>query len=547
MKIVIVGGVAGGASAAARARRLSESAEIVLIERGPEPSFANCGMPYYIGGEITSRSKLLVTPVERLRVRYRLDVRTQSVVEKIDRQKRVVLVRELPSGRTYEESFDRLILSPGAAPVRPPLPGIELPQIFTLRDLRDSDRIKAAVDAGAKRALVIGAGFIGLEMAENLVRRGLTTNVVELANQILPPWDAEMTTDVATHLRERGVRLHLGASVKSFQQNNGTLVAELSNGQQLETDLVILSVGVRPENKLATECGLEVGERGGIRVNRHMQTSDPDIYAVGDAVEVPDFVLGSPTQIPLAGPANRQGRIAADHVFQRGSQYRGTQGTAILRVFDMTIAMTGPSEKSLFRSGRPFRKVYIHPANHAGYYPGAQGMSLKLLFDPESGVIFGAQAVGREGVDKRIDVLAVAVQAGLTVFDLEEMELAYAPQYGSAKDPINMLGFVASGLIRGDHPQIAVDEFPSRANSSSLIDVRLPDEFAAGHIPNAVNIPVDELRERLSEIARDRPVIAYCQVGMRGYTATRILMQSGFDVVNLSGGYRSYRQFAESK
>ena len=433
MRLVIVGGVAGGASAAARARRLDESSEVILFERGGEPSFANCGMPYYIGGEIADRGKLLVTPVERLRQRYRLDVRIRTTIESIDRTRRVVVARELDTGRTYEESYDKLILSPGAAPLRPPLPGLDTPGIFTLRDLRDSDRIKQAVDAGAKSALIVGAGFIGLEMAENLVRRGVAVTVIELADQIVPPWDQEMTKEAAAHVREQGVTLQLGDAVSAFApQPGGGVVASTKLGATLSADLVVLSVGVRPENQLAVAAGLDVGPRGGIRVNQHMQTSDPDIYAVGDAVEVQDFVLQTPTQVPLAGPANRQGRIAADHAFGRTSSYRGTQGTAILRLFDMTLAMTGASEKSLVRAGQPYRKAYIHPSHHAGYYPGAQGMTLKILFHPETGRVLGAQGAGRAGVDKRIDVLAVAVQAGLTVYQLEEMELAYSPQFGSA-------------------------------------------------------------------------------------------------------------------
>lgn len=543
MKLIIVGGVAGGASAAARARRLDESAEIVMFERGGDPSFANCGMPYYIGGEIVDRAKLLVTPAERLRQRYRLDLRLHTVVEAIDRARKIVRARELLTGKTYEESYDRLILSPGASPLRPPLPGADLPGVHTLRDLRDSDRIKAALDAGAKTALVVGAGFIGLEMAENLVRRGVSTTVLELADQILPPWDREMTADAAAHLRERGVCLLLGDAVATFAAHpDGGLVATTKAGASLAADIVVLSIGVRPENQLATSAGLEVGPRGGIRVNDQMQTSDPDIYAVGDAVEVRDFVLQSATQVPLAGPANRQGRIAADHLNGRRSRYRGTQGTSILRVFDMTLALTGASEKSLVRAGRPFRKIYIHPSHHAGYYPGAQGMTIKLLFAPDSGRILGAQVAGRAGVDKRIDVLAVAVQAGLTVYDLEEMELAYSPQFGSAKDPINMAGFVAAGVLRGDHPQITADQLATQSPDPQIIDVRTPAEFAAGSIPTAVNIPIDDLRARLAEVPIARPVVVYCQVGMRGYLATRILLQAQRQVANLSGGYQSYRQ-----
>ena len=457
MKLLIVGGVAGGASAAARARRLSEDAEIVLFERGPDVSFANCGLPYYVGGEIAERDKLLVTTPERLRTRFKLDVRTRSSVEAIDRSAKKIRVRDLASGREYEETYDKLILAPGAAPLRPPIPGIDLPGIFTLRNLQDVDRIKERVDQGVKQAVVVGAGFIGLELAENFVKRGIATTVVEKQDQVLPPFDKEMTTPILETLVAKGVTVLLGQSAEGFEQTPDGLVVRLKSGQRLPAQLVVLGVGVRPENKLAVDAGLEVGPRGGIRVNEFLQTSDPDIYAVGDAIEVKDFVSGDPTQVPLAGPANRQGRIAADNIFGRAVKYRGTQGTAIVGVFDRTAAMTGASEKALRRANRPFRKVYVHPAHHAGYYPGAEPMTLKLLFDPETGKLLGAQAVGGAGVDKRIDVLAVAIQAGMTVFDLEEMELAYAPQYGSAKDPINMAGFVAGGMLRGEHPQVDVE------------------------------------------------------------------------------------------
>ena len=543
MKLLIVGGVAGGASAAARARRLSEDAHIVLFERGPDVSFANCGLPYYLGGEIAERDKLLVVTPDRLRTRFNLDVRVRTSVEAIDRAAKKVRVRDLASGREYEETYDKLILAPGAAPLRPPIPGIDLPGIFTLRNLQDVDRIKARMDQGVKQAVVIGAGFIGLELVENFVRRGIATTVVELQDQVLPPFDKEMTTPIAQELASKGVSLLLGQSAEAFEQGPDGLTVRLKSGQRLPAQLVVLGVGVRPENKLAVEAGLEVGPRGGIRVNEHLQTSDPDIYAVGDAIEVKDFVTGEPTQVPLAGPANRQGRIAADHIFGRAARYRGTQGTAIVRVFDRTAAMTGASEKVLQRANRPYRKVYVHPTHHAGYYPGAEAMTLKLLFDPETGRVLGAQAVGGAGVDKRIDVLAVAIQAGMTVFDLEEMELAYSPQYGSAKDPINMAGFVAGGLLRGDHPQVDVEAVLAAPAGERpfLLDVRTPQEFAAGHIPGAVNIPVDDLRSRLGELPRDREIAAYCQVGQRGYLATRILRQAGFPAVNVGGGYKTYQ------
>jgi len=545
MNLLIVGGVAGGASAAARARRLSEDAHIVLFERGPDVSFANCGLPYYLGGEIAERDKLLVVTPDRLRRRFNLDLRVRTSVEAIDQAAKKVRARDLVSGREYEETYDKLILAPGAAPLRPPLPGIDLPGIFTLRNLQDVDRIKERLDGGIRQAVVIGAGFIGLELVENFVRQGIAITVVELQDQVLPPFDKEMTTPIAQELAGKGVSLLLGQSAEAFEPGPDALTVRLKSGQRLPAQLVVLGVGVRPENKLAVEAGLEVGPRGGIRVNEHLQTSNPDIYAVGDAIEVKDFVMGEPTQVPLAGPANRQGRIAADHIFGRAARYRGTQGTAIVRVFDRTAAMTGASEKVLKRSNRPYRKVYVHPTHHAGYYPGAEAMTLKLLFDPQTGRVLGAQAVGGAGVDKRIYVLAVAIQAGMTVFDLEEMELAYSPQYGSAKDPINMAGFVAGGLLRGDHPQVNVEQFLAAPASERpfLLDVRMPQEFAKGHIPGAVNIPVDDLRSRLSELLRDRTIAAYCQVGQRGYLATRILLQSGFSAVNVGGGYQTYELF----
>jgi NADPH-dependent 2,4-dienoyl-CoA reductase/sulfur reductase-like enzyme/rhodanese-related sulfurtransferase len=503
-------------------------------------------LPYYVGGEIAQREKLLVVSPERLRARFRLDVRTRTQVEAIDRAAKKVRAKDLTTGREYEESYDKLLLAPGAAPLRPPIPGLDLPGIFTLRNLQDVDRIKQTVDAGVRQAVVVGAGFIGLELVENLVRRGVATTVVELQDQVLPPLDQEMTPPIVDELKRRGVAVLLGQSAEAFEQSvDGTLVVRLKSGEALPAQLVVLGVGVRPENKLAVDAGLAVGPRGGIQVNDHLQTSDPDIYAVGDAIEVTDFVLGTPTQVPLAGPANRQGRIAADNIFGRDERYRGTQGTAIVRVFDVTAGMTGASEKTLRRAKRDFRKVYVHPGSHASYYPGAQPMTLKLLFEPTAGRLLGAQAVGGDGVDKRIDVLAVAIQAGMTVFDLEEMELAYAPQFGSAKDPVNMAGFVAAGLLRGDHPQAHVEEMLAPASEPGVwpLDVRSPEEFAAGHIPGATNIPLDELRSRLREVPRERPIAVYCEVGQRGYSATRILRHHGFDAANIAGGYRTYQRF----
>lgn len=559
MKIVIIGGVAGGASAAARARRLSEDAEIILLERGPEPSFANCGLPYYVGGKIEAREKLLVAPTERLRQRYRLDVRTNSEAIQIDRDRRQVTVRNLNSGETYTEKYDKLVIATGAFAFKPPIPGIDNPRVLSLRDLNDADAMHARVlnsdAAGGKsgRVLVVGAGFIGIEVVENMIRRSMQTTLVELADQILPPWDREMIESLHAVLTDQGVQLRLNDSAIKFEDNGIGLTVHLKSGERIDVDFAVVCVGVRPENQLAVAAGLKCGERGGIVTNAHMQTNDPDIYAVGDVAEVRCAITGRPTQIPLAGPANRQGRIAADHMFGRDSAYRGTQGTAIVGVFGHAAAMTGLSEKVLQQSGRSYEKVYIHPADHAGYYPGSTPMTLKLLFDPEDGKILGAQGVGINGVDKRIDVIAVAMQAGMTVYDLEEVELCYAPQYGSAKDPINMLGFVASSVLRGDHPVRHVAQLSSEMLSDTessrlpiLLDVRTASEFAQGHIDGAVNIPLEELRQRLGELPPQRKILAYCKVGQRGYMAARLLTQKGFEVENLSGGYTTYQDVVKS-
>lgn len=539
MKIVIIGGVAGGASAAARARRLDEWAEIVVLERGHHPSFANCGLPYYVGGEIESREKLLVAPLAMLRQRHRLDVRVRSEVTSINRNEQTVAVRNLESGEDYTESYDRLIIATGASPFRPPIPGIQSERVLELRDLNDADQMRAFATSGATRAVVVGAGFIGIEVTENLVRRGIRVTIVELGDQILPPWDREMIQPVDTHLRQQGVDVRLGESAVGFSENESGLSIEFKSGELMDADFAVVCIGVRPESRLAEEAGIECGPRGGIIVNDSMQTNDPNVYAVGDVTQVSCFVSKHPVQIPLAGPANRQGRIAADHIFGRSSTYRGTQGTAIVGIFDMTAAMTGLSEKLLQRNETPYEKIYIHPFDHAGYFPGAKQMTLKLLFDPMTGSILGAQCVGSSGVDKRIDVLAMAIQAGMTVYDLEEAELCYAPQYGHAKDPINMAGFVASDVLRRDQPVVQLDSAGEiTSDSAFLLDVRTPPEFAEGHIPGAINIPLDDLRERTSELPRDQKIATYCQVGQRGYLAARLLNQRGFDAANISGGYR---------
>lgn len=539
MKIVIIGGVAGGASAAARARRLDDRAEIVILERGEEPSFANCGLPYYVGGKIESREQLLVAPLAMLQQRHRLDVRVRNEVISIDRQAATVRVKDLRSDAEYDESYDKLIIATGAAPIRPPLPGIDHPRVLELRDLADADRMHRLTTSGAHSAVVVGGGFIGVELAENLVRRGLSVTLIELGSQILPPWDREVILPVETHLRQHGVDIRLNHSVVAFQATDSTLSVQLDSGVSIAADFAIMCVGVRPESRLAAAAGIVCGPRGGIVTNAHMQSSDPNVYAVGDVAQVQCSMTHRPTQIPLAGPANRQGRIAADHIFARPSQYRGTQGSSIIGVFDMTAAMTGLSEKQLVQHQLRYEKIYIHPADHAGYYPGAQGMTLKVMFDPDHGRILGAQAVGRSGVDKRIDVLAMAIQAQMTVFDLEEAELCYAPQYGHAKDPINMAGFVAANVIRGDQAIVhSSDPTVFAAGRRQVIDVRSEQEYTAGHIPHSQNISLETLRERLAELDPSRPIVTYCKVGQRGYLAARILQQQGYQSSNLSGGFQ---------
>ncbi|HRZ86946.1 MAG TPA: DsrE/DsrF/DrsH-like family protein [bacterium] len=549
MKLVIIGGVAGGASAAARARRLSEEAQIVLFERGGFVSFANCGLPYHIGGTIKERGDLLVQTPEGLRGRFNIDVRVFHEVTKIDRERKEVEVREVKTGNVYRERYDKIILSPGAEPVRPPLPGIDLPGIYTLRTIPDMDCIIHTIDhSKPRRAAVIGGGFIGLEMAENLHARGLGVSVVEMLDQVMPPLDKEMAEPVHQHLRLKGVFLRLDDGVAGFEKDGDATAVKLKSGAAVTADIVILAIGVAPETRLARECGLAIGERRGIRVDEYMQTSDPDIYAVGDAIEVKDYVLGNDTLIPLAGPANRQGRIAADNVFGRRERYAGTQGTAVCKVFDMTVALTGANEKSLKRANREYLTAYIHPNNHAGYYPGACPMTIKMLFAPGDGKVLGAQIVGFSGVDKRIDVLATAIRAGMTVYDLEQLELSYAPPYGSAKDPVNHLGFVASNMLRGDAWFVAPDAaMRAGGDSQTILDVRTKREADLGRVDGALHIPVDELRKRSGELPKDREIVTYCQVGIRSYIASRILSQMGFRVKNMSGGYKTFRQFFPGK
>jgi len=543
-RIVIVGGVAGGASAAARARRLSEEVEIILFERGEHISFANCGLPYHIGGTISERKRLLVQTPEGMRGRFAIDVRTRTEVIRIDRARKLVVARNLATGTEQTESYDVLILSPGAEPIRPAIPGIGAKRIFTLRSLADMDAIKDLVDQEKpQQAAIIGGGYIGLEMAEALRQREVGVTLIEVANQVMSAADPEMVTTLHQQLRLHGVDLRLATSVTSFVEEGHLLHIRLSTGESLQCGLAVLATGVKPDVKLASEAGLAIGQTGGILVDEHLRTSDPHIFAVGDAIEVTDLVSGLPTVIPLAGPANRQGRIAADNALGGNSIYKKTQGTAICKVFDLVFGMTGMSEKSLKQAGMAYEKVYVHPASHASYYPGAHPITLKLLFHPETGKVLGAQAVGADGVDKRIDVLAVAIRGGLSVFDLEEVELSYAPPYGSAKDPINYAGFVAANNLRGDVGLCHVGEILHPRTDQQLLDVRTPAEVEAGSIPGAINIPVDELRGRLYELPKDKELLVSCQVGLRGYLACRILKQNGFKCRNLSGGYKTYRDF----
>lgn len=545
MKILIVGGVAGGASAAARARRLDEKAEIILFERGEHISFANCGLPYHIGGVIPERDSLLVTTPEVMREKFAIDVRVRNEVVKIERDKKQVLVKDLKTGQDYVETYDHLILSPGASAIRPPISGIDLPGIFSLRNLEDMDRIKAAVK-GKSSAVVVGGGYIGLEMTESLRHLGLEVTLVELANQVMGPADPEMATMLHTEIKMNSVNLRLGQSVTSFATNGDRLKVILSSGDKIDADAVIMAIGVRPENKLAKDAGLDIGVTGGIKVNSFMQTSDESIYAVGDAVEVKDLITGKPALIPLAGPANRQGRIAVDNIYGLKREYRDTQGSAVCKVFDLTFAMTGLSEKQAVKNAIRYDKVYVHPANHASYYPGATSISLKMIYDPDTGRVLGAQAVGLDGVEKRIDVFAVAIRAGMTVYDLEEMELCYAPPYGSAKDPVNYAGFVAANLLRGHSEHFHANEVLALKPDQRLLDVRTLEEVQAGMIPGAVHIPLHELRQKQSELSPEKEYMIYCQAGLRGYLAYRILKQRGFRASNLDGGYKTYCMFNQT-
>jgi len=544
-KYLIVGGVAGGATTAARLRRNDESAQIVLFEKGEHISYANCGLPYYLGGTITDRDKLFVQTPETFQATLNVDVRVNNEVVAIDRAAKTVTVKRHPQGTTYTETYDKLVLSPGAEPVRPPIVGIDTPGIFTLRNVADTDRIKKFVDERQpRRAVVIGAGFIGLEMAENLHQRGVFVTIVEMAAQVMVMLDHEMAAEVHQHFKVKGVECYLGDGVQSLKSQGEKISMKLSSGKDLETDMVILSIGVRPDSALAAAAGIELGTTRGIKVNEFLQTSDPSIYAVGDAIEFPSPITGKPTITYLAGPANKQGRICADNlVFGNKSRYKGAIATAVAKVFDLTVGSTGASEKLLKKEGIPFHSCVTHGSSHAGYYPGAMAMTLKLLFSPE-GKILGAQGVGYEGIDKRIDMVAVLLGKKGTIEDLTEVEHAYAPPYSSAKDPVNVLGFVAQNILAGRTSPVRWDQLQDEGNrvpdQAFLLDVRTPDEFGIHTLPGAVNIPLPLLRSRLGTLPKDKKIIAFCGVGLRSYMAERILKQNGFHAASLSGGYKTY-------
>ena len=541
-KVLIVGGVAGGASTAPRLRRLDEQAEIIMFERGEYVSFANCGLPYYIGGEIREKAALTVQTPQDFIGKFNIDVRVLNEVTAIDTANKTVTVQNLRTGASYEESYDKLVLSMGAEPLRPPIPGSDSDRVFTLRNIPDTYKIKEYIENHRPRsAVVMGGGFIGVEMAENLHAAGLCVTLVEMADQVIAPIDPDMAADVHRHIESKGVRLELSNGVKGMRDDGCRLHIELDNGH-IETDLLIMAIGVQPETKLAKDAGIALNPRGAIVVDGQMRTSTPDVYAVGDAVEVVDSVTGQKCYVPLAGPANKQGRIAADNICGIPSVYPGTQGSSILKVFDMTVASTGVNEKTAKRLGLSYDKVFTYSGSHAGYYPGAANMAVKTIFEPETGRILGAQLVGYDGVDKRCDVLATAIRAKMTAGDLCRLELCYAPPYSSAKDPVNMAGFVIENVLTGRMKQLHwhdVDALP-RDGSVTLLDTRLPDEFESGYIEGFINIPLDALRGRLQELDKQKPVYVNCQIGLRAYIAARILTQNGFDATVIGGGYRLY-------
>lgn len=549
MKVLIIGGVAGGATAAARLRRLDEQAEIIVFERSGYISYANCGLPYYIGGEITDQEELTLQTPESFYRRFRIDVRVRQEVLNIDAEAKCIKVRNLADGTEYAEHYDKLILSPGAHPVKPNLPGIENERIFTLRTVEDTLRIhKFTETEKPKSAVIIGGGFIGLEMAENLGRKGVDVTVIQRPGQVMSPLDKNMASIVHNYLRSKGVKLVLGASVTGFETEDaaGRLRTLIQNQKAVSADMVVLAVGVAPESVLAKGAGLKLGRKDAIVVNEYMQTSQPDIYAVGDAVEVKHFVSGEKALIALAGPANKQGRIAADHICGLNSSYKGSQGSSVLKLFDMTVASTGLNEKAAGDAGIEYDTVILSPASHATYYPGAAGMTMKVLFRKENGQILGAQIVGFGGVDKRIDVLATAIRAKMTAFDLTELDLAYAPPYSSAKDPVNMAGYLIENILTGNVKQVQWKVVENLPENGILLDTRTMWEYHSGHLEGAVHIPLDSLREVLAEenrvLPKEKTYYVYCQSGLRSYLACRILSQYGYDCYNIAGGYGFYQQ-----
>ena len=543
MKIVIVGGVAGGATAAARLRRLDETAEIVVFERSGFVSYANCGLPYYIGGVIEDQEELTLQTPESFYERFRVQMKVHHEVTAIDRSAKTVTVRNLATGEVFQESYDKLLLAPGARPTQPALPDVGLDRLFTLRTVEDTLRIRRFVDTQHPKSVVLaGGGFIGLELAENLRERGLDVTIVQRPKQLMTPFDADMAALIHREVRAHGVRLALGHTVEGFAESEGGVQVLLKDEQPLQADMVILAIGVTPDSRLAAEAGLELGLKGSILVNDRMQTSDPDIYAVGDAVQVNHFVTGQPALIALAGPANKQGRIAADNMAGGDSRYKGSQGSSVLKIFDLTAAATGLNEAAARRAGLDVEAVVLSPMNHAGYYPGGRVMTMKVLFERRTGKLLGAQIVGSDGVDKRIDVLATAIRAGMTAADLTELDLAYAPPYSSAKDPVNMAGYMMENLLTGKVKQFRLDELATlpRDGSVTLLDTRTTGEYSRGHADGFINLPLDELRDRLSELDPAKPVYVMCQSGLRSYLACRILTQHGFTCYNFAGGYRFY-------
>ena len=547
MKIVIIGGVAGGATAAARLRRLDENAEIIVIERSGFVSYANCGLPYFIGGEITERESLTLQTPESFLARFRIDIRINEEAISIDTKEKIISIRKVLTNEEYKESYDKLILAPGAAAIKPDVSGVDLDGVFTLRTVENTFEIDKFIDdKKIKTAVIVGGGFVGLEMAENLTNKGINVTLLQRSRYVMSMLDGDMAAILQNYIRTKGISLQTNAQLSAIEKKEDKLVVKVS-GKEFITDMVVLAVGVVPESTLAKKAGLELGVKGAIKVDTHMQTSNVDIYAVGDVVETKHFVTGKPMIIPLAGPANKQGRIAADNICGIQSEYKGSQGSVIMKMFDMTVASTGINKKQADEEGMESDCVLLSSASHATYYPNAKNMFIKVLFEKKSGIILGAQIVGFAGVDKRIDVLATAIRARMSASDLEELDLAYAPPYSSAKDPVNMAGYVISNILTDRVNQIHWDDVDRLNENDFILDTRTTYEYDNGHIENAINIPVDNLRERVDELPIDKRIYVYCHSGLRSYIACRILMQKGYDVVNISGGYGIYSQIQKNR